>query len=553
MKTPTNRLTAPFFVSTLTTVLAGLSLVTLTSAASPYELDPAHMAGLLDDQLAEELGHDASAPLANDATFLRRASLDIVGRVPTPEETTRFCLDPDSDKRRHIVDQLLDDSAYGMNWSRYWRDVILYRRSDEKALVSYRSVADYLQAAFNENLPWNEIATAFITAKGDAKENGATGLIMSQMARPEETVGEISRILTGIQIQCAQCHDHPTDEWTREQFHELAAFFPRVGVRRNRTGGDKQNRSFIIFANDTSHARRRKNNNNRRQPSLEHTMPNLDDPTAPGTPMEPVFFLTGRRLKAATMDAERREKLATWITNEENPWFAIAIVNRIWSELVGRGFYEPVDDLGPDRDCVAPKTLETLKNAFVYSGYNLKWLFRTVMATNVYQSESNTRQPTSEPTFAASTPQRLRGDQLFEAITAALVVHPQSDRRFADRGNGRAIKSPRGIFNATFGFDPSDPRSEITDSIPQALALMNSPIINGLINVRRPELRQLLVQTQDDGDLVYELYLRMLAREPTRAEEKQATRYLHEVGNRAEATEDLIWALVNSTEFRHKR
>ena len=274
-------------------------------------------------------------PLAADATLLRRVSLDLVGRIPTPESLARFALDTDPAKRGKLVDRLLDDPAYGENWARYWRDAILYRRTDEKALISNQSLTNYLQEAFNENFAWNDIASAFITADGDVRENGATGLIMAQMGQPEETVGEVSRLFMGIQIQCAQCHDHPTDQWTREQFHELAAFFPRVAVRPNRNMTDKQNRSFIVFANDWRQPRRRKPNNNRRFPDLEHSMPDLEDPLAAGTRMRPVFFLNAASLDYGTPDAERRETLAQWITDETNPWFFDCDCK---SDLVGVGW-----------------------------------------------------------------------------------------------------------------------------------------------------------------------------------------------------------------------
>ena len=560
----------PTALAVLLLISGGLSSL---PAESTYDGSPEAVAQRIDAELAREMQVKTGGPLAADATLLRRVSLDLVGRIPTPESLARFALDTDPAKRGKLVDRLLDDPAYGENWARYWRDAILYRRTDEKALISNQSLTNYLQEAFNENFAWNDIASAFITADGDVRENGATGLIMAQMGQPEETVGEVSRLFMGIQIQCAQCHDHPTDQWTREQFHELAAFFPRVAVRPNRNMTDKQNRSFIVFANDWRQPRRRKPNNNRRFPDLEHSMPDLEDPLAAGTRMRPVFFLNAASLDYGTPDAERRETLAQWITDETNPWFSTAIVNRIWSELVGRGFYEPVDDLGPDRDAVAPQTLEILRSAFVSSGHDLKWLLRTIMATQIYQRDSQTRAPTGKPTFAHFTPQRLRADQLFDALSVALNVDPSSQQKFSGRatgkggtgkggtgkrgngkgGNGRGMRGPRAAFNKNFGYDPSDPRGEITDSIPQALSLMNSPIINNLISVRRrPELRELLFQHPQNGDLVYELYLRFLSREPTTAEENQAVRYIQKIGNRAEACEDLIWVLISSTEFRHK-
>jgi hypothetical protein len=176
------------------------------------------------------------APLVADETFLRRISLDIVGRNPTPVEILDFVLDVDPEKRSKTVARLLDDPRYGENWAGYWRDAIMYRRSEDRALLASAALEGFLKEQFNRNAPWSEIVAAFITAEGDVREEGATGLIMAQGGKPEETTAEVARLFLGIQIQCAQCHDHPTDRWKRDEFHQLTAFFPRVAVRPKRDG-----------------------------------------------------------------------------------------------------------------------------------------------------------------------------------------------------------------------------------------------------------------------------------------------------------------------------
>ncbi len=445
------------------------------------------------------------------------------------------------------MDRLLDDPAYGQNWGNYWRDVVFYRRSEDRALLAAPVMADYLAEQLNENVSWDQIATACITAEGNVREKGETGLIMAQAGRPEETVAEISRILMGIQIQCAQCHDHPTDRWKREQFHQLAAFFPRVAVRpQMNTAG----RSFEVVANDQPVFRGGNNNNNRFRGTPEHYMPNLDDPSERGQQMQPVFFVSGESLDFGVKDAVRRERLAEWLTDEQNPWFARAYVNRLWSELVGEGFYEPVDDLGPDRECSAPRTLDCLCQAFVASGHDTKWLFRTIMATEAYQRESRARRSPDQTPFLANCSQRLRGDQLYNSLVTALELPETGETR---RGQYGVRFGPATLFNLTFGFDPSERRDEISGSIPQALLLMNSPLISQAVSANRPTgLGRLLREIEDDEELVVELYLRTLARQPNKAELKTSLDYLAEVGNRSEAFEDLLWTLVNSTEFLHR-
>jgi hypothetical protein len=367
---------------------------------------------------------------------------------------------------------------------------------------------------------------------------------MAQMGSPEDTVAEISRIFLGVQIQCAQCHDHKTDRWTREQFHQLAAFFPRVAVRPNR---DQERRSFEVVADD-SPRRFRGNMMNRFRGTPEHYMPDLDDPQAQGTRMQPILFATGQSLEFGTPDAERRGQLAAWITSPENPWFAKATVNRLWSELVGEGFYEPVDDMGPDREPTAPKTIDYLAASFAASGYDMKWLYRTIAATEVYQRESAPRRQPNETPFAANCPQRLRSDQLYNALTRALGLRETNFGGGGRYGMMGPFAGPRAQFGQVFAYDPSEPRDELEGSIPQALALMNSQQISSLISASPfTPLGKLLRSTDDNEDVVVELYLRSLAREPSDGELARCLQYVSQVNDRNEAFEDILWALVNST------
>jgi hypothetical protein len=532
-----------------------LLLATLPSPAAEVDsatsFESATVTAKVDKLLASEVLKDKnSAPRCSDETFLRRATLDLTGQLPTPGQITAFVLDPAADKRARIVEELLASEDYGKNWGRYWRDVIMFRRSDERALISLGPLEQHLTQSLNRNEPWDKVATEFITAQGDVRENGATGLIMAQMGSPEDTVAEISRIFMGIQIQCAQCHDHHTDRWKREQFHQLAAFFPRVAVRPTR---DEDRRSFEVVADDSPRFFRG-NMANRFRGTPEHYMPDLDDPQARGQRMQPILFVSQQSLEFGTRDAERRGKLAEWITASENPWFAKALVNRVWSELVGEGFYEPVDDMGPDREPTAPQTIDYLAASFAASGYDVKWLYRTIAATEAYQRESRARRNANETAFAANCPQRLRSDQLYDALAKALGI-----RESGFAGGGRfgmygGFGGPRGQINQVFSYDPSEPRDELEGSIPQALALMNAPQINALISASPfTPLGRLLRSAQNDEDVVVELYLRALARQPSEGEISRCLKYVDQVNDRNEAFEDILWALVNSTEFLYRR
>ena len=492
--------------------------------------------------------------MADDETFLRRATMDLIGRPPTPKEITAFSLDPSPDKRSQVVERLLQRPEFGENWGRYWRDVIDYRRADDRALLGAQAIQSYLTEQFNKNTPWDQIARSFITATGDVRENGATGIIFAQNGEAVDITSEMARIFMGIQIQCAQCHDHPTDRWKRNQFHELAAFFTRVGLQPSKI--TTAQRTFLVYGSDRQRVYK---NANMPHPEAEHYMPDLKNPTSKGTKMLPVFFLTGQKLPEGTPDEQRRDSIAKWMTGPNDPWFAKAFVNRVWAELVGEGFYEPVDDIGPDRECNAPETLGYLAKQFADHNYDVKWLYRTVMETAAYQRDSRSRHLPGETPYLANCPQRLRADELFDALMSAIGADDSQGlgrvaSADAPKKAGPYARTPRTQFDFVFGYDPSVRRDDIVGSIPQALVLMNSPQLARGINATGPTaLAKLLESTKDDEAVVEELYLRALAREPKPSETKKCVAYVKSTGNRSEAFEDILWALINSTEFMHRK
>ncbi|MEZ6113546.1 MAG: DUF1549 domain-containing protein [Pirellulaceae bacterium] len=519
--------------------------------------NPIETARRIDQLLAKEVGvGESAAGRCADEIYLRRVYLDLVGQTPSVEDILIFTLDPDPNKRQAVVERLLEDGDYGRNWARYWRDVVFSRRTEDRAFLAAPATTEWLTEQFNSHVSWDQIATELITAEGDVREVGSTGLIMAQAGMPEDTVSEISRIFLGIQIQCAQCHDHPTDQWKRQQFHELAAFFPRVAVRPKNEG---EQRSFEVYATDFAPRFRRPAGNNRFRGTLEHRMPDLNDPTSAGEVIRPVFFVSGERLEFGTPDADRRGTLAKWLTSADNPWFAKAYVNRIWAELVGEGFYEPVDDIGPERECTAPDTMDALAAAFTDSGYDCQWLFQTIMATEAYQRESRSRRSPTETPFQANVAQRLRADQLFDALVNALEL-PRglidgAGARVGGPGGAYGVRAgARQVFSQAFGYDPSERREEISGTVQQTLAVMNSPFINGAINAGvTTSLGRLISQQDDDRTIVIELYLRTLSRQPSDDELATCVEYVRQGDDRREAFEDVLWSLINSTEFLHRR
>jgi uncharacterized protein DUF1549/uncharacterized protein DUF1553 len=428
------------FIWIVVGLLVGLAAVPQANAKPGAEQSARQIDRLLADEVFKS--DTKLAPRVDDATFLRRVWLDIVGDIPTPEHVTAFLLDPAPDKRERVVRELLDDPQYGQNWARYWRDVILLRRLEDRAAIVSNALVVSLTEKFNQNESWDKIAAEFITATGDAKENGAIAIQLAQDGRTEETAAEMSRIFLGIQIQCCQCHDHPYDSWKREQFHEFAAFFPRIAVRPVLS---PTRRTLEVVADDRPERPQRRNadaEGRRGQP--EHFMPDLENPAARGTRMQPKFFLTSAELPFGTTDAQRRGAAARWMT--ENPWFATAFVNRLWSELVGEGFYEPIDDIGPERKASAPKAVELLRSRFAESGYDVKWLFRAICSTEAYQRESRPRRESDGTPFVANIAQPLRSDQLYNALLTAAEddagLRPDGDSPPAVR-SGIRLRSER--------------------------------------------------------------------------------------------------------------
>jgi hypothetical protein len=371
-----------------------------------------------------------------------------------------------------------------------------------------------------------------------------------------------------VQIQCAQCHDHKTDSWKQEQFHEFAAFF--AGARTRRAEKAMKGKRAVFSVEPIARTR--------------YTRPDDDDPKKQ-VPVSPRFFLatsqSSHKLPEGMTTKQLRELAASYVTGQDNPWFARAYVNRIWSALMGEGFYEILDDLGPERVAKAPEILEPLADQWQKGGYDVRWLFRTLLNTKAYQRRVRaTSSPAGRTQLAANCPSRLRSDQIYEALGLALGVPadagdrkpgkkapvaavltsngPADAKKAAEAAKGQAKAAravgPRNPFNTLFGVDPSTAPDEVLGTIPQALFLMNGPAVhNRTLAKPGTVLGRLLASAPDDKAALNALYLRVLSRRPTAREVQVCARYMADVGDRKEAFEDIYWSLVNTTEFLSRR
>lgn len=596
--------------------------VVSAARTAPPKPESAAVAKQVDQFILEE-GAGSASKRANDEDFLRRVTFDLAGTLPSPREVTLFGLDPDPEKRAKVIDRLLASDEFSRNWARYWRDVIFTRATEMRSQLGQQTFEEWMFEQLKNNTSWDKVATDLLTATGDVSSKGETALMFAHGAEPVEVAAEASRIFLGIQIQCANCHDHPTDKWKREQFHQLAAFFPRTRLQPV-MGGTGGPRSFEIasldntpgggrFADQSPEEIRRaaervfrladKNNDgkvtraeaegvpggrildrlfdigdtdkdkalsaeelkkippppmNMRRGSREYFMPDLENPGSEGTRIDPEFFVGKVSPGKDKSDKERRESLAKYMTSSDNPWFAKALVNRLWGEMLGDSFYMPIDDLGPERQPQHPKALDLLAESFTANDYDVRWLYRTIASTDAYQRSIKAKKPTDEaPAFTSASPSRLRSDQIYSALTSVLGIDDLGGGPRPQPGQGgpmNRFRGPRQTFAQLFGFDPSTPQDEILGSVPQALFLMNSPFLANLIRADgRTTLSQILTKHKDDEDAILELYLRVLAREPSDREMKICREYLAEVKDRREAFEDLMWSLLNSSEFLSKR
>jgi len=573
-------------------------------------LTSADLDRLIAGNLAKNSPKVEPAALTTDVEFVRRIYFDVIGRPPTPNQVQSFLSDRSKEKRARLIDTLLNSPDYARNWAKYWRDVVMFHSTNENpAQVRFDLLEDWMTKQFQANTPWDEVASGLITATGRNDENGAVGFSLAHETRPVEMAGEVSRIFLGVQIQCAQCHDHKTDAWKRVQFHEFAAFF--AGVRQKRVVAPAIGQ-LPVFSVSAQGPRR-------------YFMPDKDNP-AKQIPVAPRFFLSSSNsnpepaLAEASPIAERRALAASYVTGQDNPWFAKAFINRIWYALMGEAFFEPIDDIGPERTPKGPEVLDPLAAQWQRGGYDIRWLMRTILNTQAYQRRVRSSANAAGKTpFASSCPSRLRADQVFDALVQALALpldangnFPQNatakkggpgpgnkggpgqvkntlkaQARLLSLGDPKRLQSlaqtkgaakkaaeviglssqvtkkaavfrrPGGfrlLFDRLFGIDPSIANEDVVGTIPQALFLMNSPMINNRTHARPGTvLGEILSSAPNNRAALGALYLRVLSRQPTNQEVEICGRYLSTLDNRNEAFEDIYWSLINSTEFLTRR
>jgi len=484
----------------------------------------------------QQFGITPSAP-ADDATFLRRASLDIIGRLPSAEEARLFLADPDPQKRERLIDRLLERPEYADFWANKWADLIRPNpyRAGIKAVYNLDA---WLRESFRQNKPYDQFVRELITASGSTFHHGP--VVMHRDRRePEEITTMVSQLFLGVRLDCAKCHHHPFEIWGQDDFYGFAAFFSRIGRKGQGISAPISGGEEIIYL-------------------AEKPLKGGVSHPVTGKVMQPRPLL-GEPLDIPG-EIDPRVVLADWVTSPKNPYFAKVIVNRVWADLMGRGIVDPVDDLRATNPPSNAPLLDALAADFRKNQHNLKSLIRTICTSYVYglSTVPNSRNVGDNRNYSRHYRERLRAEVLLDAISDLTGI-PESFSAMPPGSRAMELWTVRSqsIFLDTFGRpDPNqDPPCERTSetTVVQALHLMNAPQLHQKVIADGSRAAKLAASKKTAEEIVEELYLHCYSRFP-KPDERQACVAWFQRPNltRRQAIEDILWALINTPEFVFK-
>ena len=504
----------------------------------PGTVDPAVYAALprnnfIDGHVWDKLkrlGLTASAP-APETTFHRRAFLTIIGRLPTPDETRSYLAESDPTKAEKLFDRLLARPEYADFWANKWVD-LLRPNPYHAGIKATLNLDEWIRGQFRKNAPYDRFVRELITAKGSTFKNGAA-VFFRNRREPEELGPMVSQLFLGVRLDCCKCHQHPSEKWSQRDFYGFAAFFGRIGHKGQGISAPISGGEEFIFATDSGAVK---------HPLTGEVLP----PTA----------LLGKPLNIPA-GTDPRTVLAEWMTSKENPFFAKVIANRVWAEMMGRGLVDPVDDLRDTNPPSNPALLDALAGDFRKNGYDLKKLIRTIAATRAFTLSSTPTERNVGDTrnYSRRYRQRLRAEVLLDAVADVTGVPEKFD---AVPVGSRAVEAWTVRFDSKFldSFGRPDPNADppcerTTDTtVVQALHLMNAPGLAAKITTDTGRAAKLSAGKSTPTEIVEELYLSAYCRKPT-ADESAAciARFAKPGTGRRIATEDLLWALINTPEF----
>ena len=478
-----------------------------------------------------------------DSEFIRRVYLDVVGMLPTPQETKAFLADTSETKRDDLIEKLLAQPEFVDYWAYRLSDLFLISSKKLRPLA-LKAYYDWLRGEIEKITPWDQLVRQVVAAKGDTLKNGAANFY-SIHQDPETMAENVSQAFMSLSINCAKCHNHPLEKWTNDQYYSFANLFARVrakGWGGDARSGDGARTLFIADRGDLIQPRTGK-----------------PQPPAP---------LDGQAI-ASDSTEDRREALADWLTSPENPYFTRSIANRVWANFFGRGIVEPVDDLRISNPASNEPLLQTISEHLVKNDYDIKSLMRLILRSETYR-RSSTPLPENEGDqkyYSRYYPRRLMAEVLQDAITSVTRVSPKYNRITLSDGSTEGTSLYRegtralqlsdsavtSYFLKTFGRNEREITCECErsnkPSMVQVLHLSNGDTLNN--NLRSKQSRVNTMITQSNGDIIDEAYLLCLSRRPSDSERKRLQN-IFEVAPETErrgVVEDLFWALMTSREF----
>jgi hypothetical protein len=490
------------------------------------------------------------SPPAEDAEWVRRVYLDLAGRIPTADETATYLSSKQPDRRAALVDDLLAGPEFSRHYSVVWTNLLIGHTSPRE--VNRPALEKFLREQFHRNRPWSETVTRLISAEGYEDDDGATNFLLAHVnneAVPATAV--TSRVLLCEQIQCTQCHNHPTGEWKQDRFWELNSFFQQTDVRRHartdpQTGRRLPDRLELVnlevggptFYED-------------RQSKMEVAYPQFD-----GQTVDP------------SAGTDRRAELARLLCAGEQPQMARALVNRMWAKFFGYGFTNPVDDMGPHNAAQMPELLDRLSEEFVRAGYDVQQLVRWIVLSDAYQLASAVGPGNAAdepdlgnpPLFSRMYVRPMSAEQLFDSLLTATQAD-QAGARYWDEVEQRRRTWLEQFYTALDN-DENSEEDSFEGSLSQALVMMNGDLIRQATDPKPGTvLQQVLAEPGSDEEKIRLLSLAALSREPAPAElSSLRTLVRRQVQSRGrdvpvqvavqETFRDLMWAYLNSSEFR---
>jgi hypothetical protein len=508
------------------------------SVPLPGEVPVDYYAGLprnnfIDDHIWDglaRLGLSASEP-APDHKFLRRAFVDVIGRLPTSDEAREFLDDPAPDRRERLIDRLLESPEYAEHWANKWADLLRPNpyRVGIKATLNYDA---WIRAAFRRNQPYDEFVRELLTARGSTFREGQVTLFRDRR-EPDELTTIVSQLFLGVRLECAKCHHHPFEVYGQDDFYSFAAYFAKVGRKGTGVSPPISGSEEFVYSGTRGEVRH----------------PLTNQVLAP----RPLFG----EAREVEEGEDPRVPLAEWITSPDNPYFAQTMANRVWADLMGRGLVEPVDDLRQTNPPVNAPLLAALGRDFAEQGFDVQQLIRRIVLSHVYALSSVPQERNLVDTRAHSRHyrQRLRGEVLLDSVSRITGVS-ETFEAMPPGAQARELWTHRidSLFLDAYGRpDPNqDPPCErvVDPTVVQTLHLMNSEDLHDKVTDDSGRADELARSDRTPRQIVEELYLSIYSRRPS-AEELDIGEdlYENEGADRRRATEDLMWALLNTPEF----